>query len=250
MPRNRRVRTKRNRPQRNRSNRKVSQVSSGIPTTRKRVSGNPPIINEISSQTVKVTFNVDVQVFSEKKAFSVTISDSPFTPNLITTYIVKSNDTNIFYLDIDEIYMAAFVRVFGSKPADSGQLLYATEMALLSASFYGPTDCGSIRMGVDFGPGMPGAMASDSGSRSVRPAVKITAPRLHWDRINTVKPGDAAIGYWIYGFSPLGKSLGAGGVDYANVARVDCTVTVRRSWFSANTASAIAPKAITDTLMA
>lgn len=250
MPRNRRVRTSRNRPRRRRSGRTIAQVSSGIPSTKKRISGNPPVINEVSSQTVRVAFNVTIPIVTTSSPFTVVIGDNPQQINLIEVPITNSVDTLVFYLDLDEIFQAAYVRIFGQKPSDTSANTIATEVALQSVTFYGPLGSGVIKMGVDFGPGMPGAIASDSGTLSSRPVVRAVAPRLYWDRLHTVKAGDAAVGMWIYGFNPPGNHLGGGVNKYANQARVDCVVAVRRSWYGTNTASSIAAKTYTDTQMA
>lgn len=249
MPRNRRVRTTRNRPRRRRSGRSIAQVSSGIPSTKKRISGNPPVISEVSSQTVRVAFQISISVGDKAAPFTVAIGDIPTQNNEIKTVIANSQDVNTFYLDLDEVYQAAYVRVFGQKPSESSANTLGTEMALQSVTFYGPLGSGTIKMGVDFGPGMPGAIASDGGTMSSRPVVKAVCPRLHWDRIHAVKAGDAAIGMWIYGFNPPGTHLGAGANNYVCQGRVDCVVAVRRSWYSANSASALAAKTTTEAQM-
>lgn len=250
MPRRKRVRSSRNRPQRSRSSRKIAQLSSGIPSTKKRVSGNPPVINETTSQAVKVAFNVSIVIAAKAAAFKVVIGDSPFGENEITLTVTNSADKPTFYLDLDEIFYAAYVRVFGSKPTEGTAIQIATEMALASVTFYGPLGAHSIRMGVDFGPGMPGAIASDAGTLASRPVVKATSPRLYWDRLHSIKAGDAAAGFWIFGFNPPGIHLGAGDNACKAVGRIDCVVHVRRSWYSANTASAHAAKTATETMMA
>lgn len=250
MPGNRRVRTTRNRPRRRRSGRKISQVSSGIPITKKRVSGNPPVINEVSSQTVRVAFQVSVSVADKASPFSVVIADHPTQNNELQLVTTNSRDTLVFYLDLDEIYQAAYVRVFGQKPSDQSPNTIGTEVALQSVTFYGPLGSGTIKMGVDFGPGLPGAIASDGGTMSSRPVVRVSTPRLHWDRLHSVKAGDAAVGMWIYGFNPPGNHLGAGANNYVCQGRIDCVVAVRRSWYSANTASSVAAKIHTDVQMA
>jgi len=250
MPRNRRVRTTRNRPRRRRSGRTIAQVSSGIPTTKKRISGNPPVINEVSSQTVRVAFNVAISIADKASPFSVIIGDNPQQINEIRLVSTNSQDTLTFYLDLDEIFQAAYVRVFGQKPSDQSPNTIGTEVALQSVTFYGPLGSGTIKMGVDFGPGMPGAIASDGGTLSSRPVVRASAPRLFWDRLHAVKAGDAAVGLWIYGFNPPGTHLGAGANNYVSQGRIDCVVAVRRSWYSANTASSVAAKTHTDAQMA
>lgn len=250
MPRNRRVRTTRNRPRRRRSGRTIAQVSSGIPSTKKRISGNPPVINEVSSQTVRVAFQVSVSIADKAAPFSVVIGDSPAKINEIKLVTTNSQDVITFYLDLDEIFQAAYVRVFGSLPSDTSPNTLGTEVALQSVTFYGPLGTGTIKMGVDFGPGMPGAIASDGGTMSSRPVVRAVAPRLFWDRLHAVKAGDAAVGMWIYGFDPLGKHVGSGANNYVCQARVDFVVAVRRSWYSANTASSVAAKTHTETQMA
>lgn len=250
MPRNRRVRTTRNRPRRRRSGRTITQVSTGIPFTKKRISGNPPVINEVSSQTVKVTFNVTVNITETFTPFSVTVGDTPQQANVITVHISNSLATSVFYLDLDEIFQAAYVRVFGQKPAQGSANTTATEAALQSVTFYGPLGTGTIKMGVDFGPGMPGAIASDNGTLMSRPVVRAVTPRLYWDRLHTVSAGDATVGLWMYGFNPVGNHLGGGANTYAHEGRIDCVVAMRRSWFGANTAYNVSAKTLTDAQMA
>lgn len=249
MPRNRGVRTPRNRPRRRRSGRKIAQVSSGIPITTKRLSGNPPVINEVSSQTVRVAFQLSISIADKPSPFTVVIGDHPTQNNEIKLVSINSQDTITFYLDLDEVFQAAYVRVFGQKPSMSDANSLGTEMAMQSVTFFGPLGSGTIKMGVDFGPGMPGAISSDGGTMSSRPVVKSSSPRLHWDRIHTIKAGDAAIGMWIFGFNPPGTHLGAGANNYVCQGRVDCVVAVRRSWYSANTASAHTAKTVTEVQM-
>lgn len=250
MPRNRRVRTISNRPRRRRSGRKIAQVSSGIPITKKRVSGNPPVINEVSSQTVRVAFNISIKVSDKSSPFTVIIGDDPQKQNKIEVVTTNTEDILTFYLDLDEIFQAAYVRIFGQKPSDKSPNTIGTEVAMQSVTFYGPLGSGTIKMGVDFGPGMPGAIASDAGTLASRPVVRAVAPRLYWDRLHAVKAGDAAVGMWIYGFSPPGHHLGAGANTYVSQGRVDCVVAVRRSWYSANTAHGMAAKTYTELQMA
>lgn len=250
MPRNRRVRTTRNRPRRRRSGRTIAQVSSGIPSSKKRVSGNPPVINEVSSQTVRVAFQVSISISDNSSPFTVVIGDNPQQNNEVRLVSTNSQDSLTFYLDLDEIFQAAYVRVFGQKPEGTSPNTLGTEVALQSVTFYGPLGSGTIKMGVDFGPGMPGAIASDGGTLSSRPVVRAVCPRLYWDRLHAVKAGDAAVGLWIYGFNPPGNHLGAGANNYVCQGRIDCVVAVRRSWYSANSASSITAKAYTDAQMA
>lgn len=248
MPRNKRVRRRRNRPQRSRPSRQIASISTGIPRTLKRISGNPPVINEVSTQTVRVCFNVDVTLAQSAAPFKVTVGDNPVSRNVILLTISNTGDTSTFYLDQDEVFEAAYVRIFGQKPTASTGNTTATEAAMQSVVFYGPTGSGLIKMGADFGPGMPGAVACDAGTLASRPVVKVVSPRLFWERYHSTHAGDAFAGFWIYGFGLTGHSGGGANV-YTNIARIDCTVHVRRSWYSANTASAIAAKASTDVQM-
>lgn len=249
MPRNRRIRLRRNRPQRNRAGRKITQISTGIPSVSKRVSGNPPVINESSALTVKVAFEVSITIDTKAQPFVVSVGTTPFDINEIKVSIANSGDKCTFYLDLDEIFQAAHVRAYGSAIDVTTVSGASTEAALCSVVFYGPMGAQSIRMGVDFGPGMPGAVASDAGTSASRAVTKVVSPRLYWDRLHNVKQGDAAVGLWIYGFNPLGNHVGAGANIYSCAGRVDCTVQIRRSWYSANTASAHSAKRHTDMFM-
>lgn len=244
MPRNKPIRRRRRRPQSTRSRNKIANVSSGIPRTLKRISGNPPVVNEVSAQTVKVCFSVNVDISSASAPFKVVVADTPASLNTITLTLSNSADTGIFYLDQDEIYQAAYVRVFGQKPTGGG-VSVSTEMALQSVAFYGPLGSGLIKMGVDFGPGMPGAIASDSGTTSSRPVVKAVTPRLYWERYHSVTSGDSIAGFWLYGFTAIGHQ-GAGANSFKAEARVDCVVHMRRSFFGVNTAVDTAAKTTTD----
>lgn len=250
MANRRSIRNSRNRPRTNRVGRSIAQVSTGIPRTAKRVRGNPPPINLVSAQSVRVSFNFDITFSQTAEPFKVFVGSSPVSRNVVYLYPGNSSSTMTCYLDIDEIYQAACVRVFGSIPSGTDANALSTELALQSVTFYGPLAAGNIRMGVDFGPGMPGASATDEGTSSARPVVKVSSPRLYWSKLNTVVAGDAAVGLWIGGFTPSGDArnvvtkgiINNTGVSWIDVARLDCTVQVRRSWYSANTASAITAK--------
>lgn len=235
MPNNKRLRTRRNRPRRYRPSRKVAQVSTGIPITRKRISGNPPVINEISAQTVKVTFDVNISITTNTAPFSVTIGSNPFKPNAVLLTATNSADVLPFYLTTKDIFSAAYIRLAGAIPTDQ-DVLQSTEMSVQTISFYGPLGTGSVRMGADFGPGMPGAVASDEGTASSRPAVRASSPRLYWHQYSSASDSDSVCGFWIYGFNPIGNHLGAGANLYTASGRVDVTVHVRRSWYSASQA--------------
>lgn len=245
MPRNKPVRRRRRGPQPTRSRRQIANVSSGIPRTLKRISGNPPVINEVSAQTVKVAFSVAITIASAAAPFKVTVGDTPVALNTIALTITNSSDTGIFYLDQDEIFEAAYVRVYGQKPSSGSGNSISTEMALQSVTFYGPLGSGLIKMGVDFGPGMPGAVASDGGTASSRPVVKSVTPRLYWERYHSVSSNDGIAGFWIYGFTATGHQ-GAGANTFPAQARVDCVVHMRRSWYGVNTAVALAAKTVSD----
>lgn len=253
MPKRRTIRSRGNRPRRRRSSRKIAQVSTGIPTFQ-RVSGNPPVLKELSTQTVKVAFYLNV-IFKtgSKESFLVNVSKDPFGQNYVQLTLPDSHQAAVFYLDIDEIYQAAYVRAFGSMPKQGDQSTISTEMALQSAAFYGPLGAGSIRMGLDFGPGTPGILATDEGTYSSRPAVKASTPRLHWDRIHSVVAGDAVVAFWVYGLYPPGtneteRTLTTGR-SYRHEGRMDFTVHVRRSWLGTNAASSLAAKTIADAQM-
>lgn len=253
MPKRRAIRPRGNRPRRRRSNRKIAQVFTGIPTFQ-RISGNPPPLKELSVQTVKVAFYLNI-IFKtgEKEAFLVNITRDPFGQNYVQLTLPDSHQAAVFYLDIDEIYQAAYVRAFGQLPKQGEQSTISTEMALQSAAFYGPLGAGSIRMGLDFGPGTPGILATDEGTYSSRPAVKASTPRLHWDRIHAVVAGDAVVAFWVYGLYPPGtnetdRTLTVGR-SYRHEGRMDFTVHVRRSWLGTNAVSSLVAKTIVDTQM-
>lgn len=247
MPKRRTIRKRRNRPKRPRVNRQVAQVSSGIPSL-KRVRGNPPPINIALSQSVKVPFYISIRYAAAAAPFTVAIADTPLANNYIRLTNASSFATSTFYLDLDEIFQAAAVRVFGSKPQKTELNFLSSEFALQKVTFFGPIGSTSIKMGVDFGPGMPGAAGSDEGTMSSRPVVSLSTPRLYWERASQVVNGDAAVGLWIYGYNPTGPYINAGketsdSPQFGEQGRIDCTVHVRRSWYSANHAFTAAAKA-------
>lgn len=259
MPKRRTIRKRRNRPRRPRVNRQVAKVSSGIPST-KRVRGNPPPLNISLSSSVKVAFYVSIKFAASAAPFAVSIAETPLANNYVRLTPASSYATSTFYLDLDEIFQAAAVRVFGQIPKTTDLNYLSSEFALQKVTFFGPIGSTSIKMGVDFGPGMPGAVGSDEGTMSSRPVVSLSTPRLYWERASAVVNGDAAVGLWIYGFNPTGPYITGGKTttdqpQFGEQGRIDCTVHVRRSWFSANHAHLTAEKATAhaksyDTIMA
>lgn len=256
MAKRRSLRSRRNRPRTPRVGRSIRQVSTGIPTTHKRIGGNPPPINLVSAQSVKIPFFLNIQVVEKDLPFSVKIGSNPVGTNTISLYTASLASTQTFYLDIDEIYQAAMVRVYGYTPTGTDVNYLATELALQSVTYYGPLGASSIRMGVDFGPGMPGATCTDEGTTSARPVVKASTPRLYWTKLQQIVKGDAAVGCWLEGYLPFGRSLEfkssnvlTDSLSFKGVGRIDFTVHVRRSWYNANTAQALAAKTVVDTMM-
>lgn len=255
MARRRTIRNRRNRPRTSRVGRSINQVSNGIPRTIKRIRGDPPPINLASTQTVKIPFYLDVNLAATKAPFQVLVASSPVGKNFISLFTTDFQTTMTCYLDQDEVFQAACVRVFGSIPGSADINYLSTEFALQSVTFYGPLGTSLIRMGVDFGPGLPGTTSADSGTLTSRPVVKSTATRLYWSKLEQIKAGDAAIGLWVEDYLPPGRSLEYktsgvhDGFQYRSVGRIDCVVHVRRSWYSANTASSLTAKAVTDAQM-
>lgn len=257
MGKRKQIRARRHRPRPNRSGRKIAQIFTGLPVS-KRIRGDPPPITTSVTQSVRIPFDINFELQAGATLpFSVTIGSTPNSTNTILLKPGGTAGTVTFYLDLDEIYSAACVRMYGSVPSSTDLNYLASEFAMHSVSFYGPLGSTSIRMGVDFGPGMPGITATDLGTQSSRPVVKSTASRLHWDKLHHIKQGDAAIGCWIYGWTPYSNSyLGkddnplAPSATWLCQGRIDVTVQARRSWYSANQASVLAAKTATTLQMA
>lgn len=231
------------------SGRSITQVSTGIPRTIKRYRGDPPPLNLVSAQAVVVPFYVEFQIQPNADPFQVDVATSP---NQVSTITLKSNDIGLpytFYLDRDEVHLAAAVKLFGMQPSGTQINAIATEYAIQSCTWYGPVGGGQIRMGIDFGAGMPGAYASDEGTSSSRPVVKAVAPRLWWQKMGTSTPvNDAFAGFWIAGACPPpGYRVRSDSIEvstmYLRVCRIDFLVHVRRSWYTATAAALSSMKA-------
>lgn len=238
------------------SGRKIAQVSTGIPITFKRVRGDPPPLNLVSAQTIKVSFDVDITLSQTATPFSVIVASGPNARTFVQLNLDYTSRNTTFYLDRDEVHQAAAVLHFGYQPTGAQINALATEYAIQSCTFYGPVGGGQVRMGIDYGSGMPGAYASDVGTSSVRAVVKTVAPRLWWQKMGSVTPvNDAFAGFWIAGWAPppTSKFIISGSENYASpgnvfnsVGRIDFVVHVRRSYYTA-TAAYLSSMKSTDT---
>lgn len=220
----RKQRSRPSRRRRNRKNRSTTRVSTGIPLT-KRIRGDPPPVNIASTQAVKVVFWIDAV---SSGTFNVKLAENALEYNILEMPFTGSNTDSVAYIDPQELMMATLVRAFGYQPNESDPTLTLSEFALQSVSFYGPIAANSIRLGVDFGPGLPGAIATDTGTMASRPCVKVTSPRLYWTPYSFSEADTNTVRIEISGYQ-----LNIGSYPTAKVGQIQCTMHVRRSWFSA-----------------
>lgn len=251
MPKRSRVRKGRNRSRRSNAGRKIAQVSSGIPVVR-RIRGDPPPVKLSLNVSVKVTFDVCFKVWNsgtQPSSYSVYVATTPFENNSIDVSIANPADSNSiinpnFYLTKNEIFAAASTHVFGSYEnasctTDANYIF--TQYAVQSVAVYAPVRCTSMACAMDFGPGMPGAYATDSGTESSRACVKMSTPRLYWDRRTLCQPETQGVGMFVCnlkGYSlPFTMNSGLGSYVDA-VGRIDFTIHVRRAYDTDNRPSA------------
>lgn len=227
------------------NHRKVDRLFSRIPVTRRLRSSDPPVLPTHIDMAIKVRYPV---VYAGDAATSPT-SYAVITPSSAGSL----GAVNVYYeegatgvrgsatirnlaIDADELFDAAAMRLFGtlmsSAVGAAPALRLVTEFAIQSVSLYGPIEpheSDSVRLQVDFGDGMPGAVIQDSSNRLNRAAVSASTSQMVWRRYGVTSATDGSV------VATLSIPVGASGsavdpVRNINMGILDATVHVRRAF--------------------
>lgn len=236
MVRRRQARRRRNNANNSRVTSLITRLSTGIPS-RSRVSRDPPNLPSALTIPIRIRFDIVVQQNGTSDTFEVILPSTPAAQGQIrikySTSVTASTfaaSDRLVYLDSDEIWYAAAMRVFGVQVDEnktSANYIH-TEYALQKVSLYGGTQVsgyGTCALQVDFGSLVPGFVGRDAPGKSGRAVISCSAPRLEWRKFADRDLTSAMVRCT---FSNM--LLPTTGLAYLGIGTLDVTVMVRRSY--------------------
>lgn len=223
--------------------RQINKIYTRIPFTRRRVSSDPRTLPTHIDMAVKVRFTIEYRSTDDTDASSI---HYPVTPSAWAQIHVNyeanasgergNRSARTIPIDPDVVLDSAAVRLFGTHITSGGSaqiqvLRDTTEYAIESLTLYGSAELGTkpIRLSVDFGNGMPGAVGTDAGDRLKRAVVSLRAPQLVWRHVGTTSALDAFAVILV----PLPLDATGTATDpakFREIGVLDATVHVRRSF--------------------
>lgn len=237
-----------NRRKSSRVNSAVARISTGVPTTSRRIPPDPPALPHVISYPVRVRFNINARsTVSGAGATTVVLSSTPYSANNIYYDYTASGAIWVnpsVTLSFNELFTAAAMRIFGvDVTADVTSANFVlTDYAIQKIVLYGSDNDQALTrdlvLSVEFGDDIPGFIGRDSGNRMSRPVVGATPPRLSWRKIiqNDSKIcANAALNMGTPSYLTEFRSNGAlnpTANSYWQCGTLDATVLVRRSFIT------------------